>query len=105
MVLIFTSLKINFNNLKKEEWALTTTMIQKTRNRLDELKNEEEGSKEVFTGMQAKQVPALKKNVNVIMEQLEDKSIADVLTSTDEMLKKLEDWENQVKSYGANSRM
>jgi hypothetical protein len=51
MVLIFTSLKINFNNLKKEEWALNTTMVQKTRNRLDELKNEEEGQKETFTGM------------------------------------------------------
>jgi hypothetical protein len=91
--------------LKKEEWALTTTMIQKTRSRLDALTNEEEGSREKFTGMQSKQVPALKKNVNQVMEALEDKAIADILTSTDDMLKKLEEWENQVKEYGVNSRM
>lgn len=92
--------KITKSNIEQLPMIFT-----ETRDKLCELKVLEEGEKTKFTGEYAKQLPQLKKNVNKIMEELEDQRISDVMANADDVLKMMEEWEEKVNSYKTQSSM
>lgn len=55
--------------------------------------------------MQSKQLPALKKDVNRVMEEMESTKVADVMAETDDLIKQIDEWEKKVSNYKDNSKM